>query len=242
MGASTLRWAFLDMSGFFIAGTDTGVGKTLVTGALMHAARGLGFSVQGMKPVAAGCERVGDDWVNDDVEQLRAAASQPLARVQVNPYLLREAVAPHIAADHQGVRIELQRIVEAYHVLEPMADTVFVEGVGGLLVPIDDGHDMADVVHALGLPVILVVGMRLGCLNHALLTQHAMRARGLRLVAWVANGLDPGMPAYGENMQCLQQRLAVPLLAELPHIGQPEPPDAARFVANPRLHALLATV
>lgn len=215
--------------GYFITGTDTGVGKTLVTAALLHASNGLGIRAQGMKPVAAGAELRDGVWVNEDVAMLSAASRPPPPREWLNPYLFREAIAPHIAAERKGMRIEIPRIVEAYRSLAAGADLVLVEGVGGFRVPLSDTRDTADLAVALGLPVILVVGLRLGCLNHALLTAEAIASRGLQLAAWVANRVDPEMLAVDENLNALRRRLAAPLLAELPSLEEPDPVRAARY-------------
>jgi dethiobiotin synthetase len=165
--------------GFFVTGTDTGVGKTLVSAALLHAFARLGHRVVGMKPVAAGADQIDGVWCNEDVLQLQAAANVVAAApAWVNPYLLRTPVAPHIAADHQGVSIELPRIRDAYEHLADLADVVIVEGAGGFKVPLSATRDSADLAKYLALPMILVVGMRLGCINHALLTAEAIAARG----------------------------------------------------------------
>lgn len=225
--------------GFFIVGTDTGVGKTRVAAALLRAYARLGHRAVGMKPVAAGAELLDGVWVNEDVVELRAASNVDGPLEQINPYLFREAIAPHIAADHKGVDISLPRIRAAYDALASQADVVVVEGAGGLLVPLSRDKDMADLALALKLPLILVVGMRLGCLNHALLTAEAMSNRGLELAAWVANRMDPAMAAYDENLAALAQRLPCPLLAELPYApgqGGDRVPD---LLAPKRLEALL---
>lgn len=228
------------MTGFFIAGTDTGVGKTLVTAAMLFAWNGVGTRAMGMKPVAAGCMQVDGPWLNEDVELIKTAAHHAAADEWVNPYLFRPPIAPHLAAERKGVRIHIPRILEAYIRLEDEADVVLVEGAGGLLVPLDDRRDMADLARALGLPVILVVGMRLGCLNHALLTLEAMNARGLRLAGWVANRLDPDMAAYEENRRWLAQRMPAPMLFEVPFLSIPNARDVARLIPAKRLQSLLA--
>ncbi len=225
--------------GFFVAGTDTHIGKTLVAAALLHAYAGLGHRVLGMKPVAAGAEWIDGAWVNEDVAMLRAASNVPAAPELLNPYLFREAIAPHIAADHKGARIEIPRIRAAYDELAARADVVLVEGVGGLLVPLSARKDAADLAVALGLPLILVVGMRLGCINHALLTAEAIAARGLKLAGWVANRVDPAMAAYDENLAALSHRLPTPLLAELPYMASPDPLRAAHFLSPQKLTAIL---
>jgi dethiobiotin synthetase len=215
--------------GLFVTGTDTGVGKTLVTAALLHALAGLGERVVGMKPVAAGAERVDGVWINEDVQALRAASPVAAPLERVNPYLFREAIAPHIAAEHRGVRIEVPRIVESFEELAAQGGAVLVEGAGGLLVPRGPGRDMADLAIALGLPMLLVVGMRLGCLNHALLTAEAIERRGLRLAGWVANRLDPKMAAYDENLASLAARLPAPLVADLPVMPAADARQASRY-------------
>jgi dethiobiotin synthetase len=230
------------VSGFFIAGTDTGVGKTLVAAALLHAYADLGLRVLGMKPVAAGAELVDGVWVNEDVARLRAAGNVQAAPELLNPYLFREAIAPHIAADHKGVRIEIPRIRAAFEALAALADVVVVEGVGGLLVPLSEHKDAADLAVALDRPLILVVGMRLGCINHALLTAEAIAARGLKLAGWVANRLDPAMAAYGENLSALSKRLPAPLLGELPHMASVDAQRAARFLSPQKLTAILDNI
>lgn len=227
------------MSGVFVTGTDTGVGKTLVSCALLHAWAALGRRCVGMKPVAAGAELVEGAWVNEDVARLQAASNIAAPGEWINPYLLREAIAPHIAAEHKGVNIELPRIRAAYEGLAGLAEVVVVEGVGGFRVPLSPRKDTADLAGMLGLPVILVVGMRLGCLNHALLTSEAIAARGLRLAGWVANAIAPDMAAQGENLATLIRLLPAPLLAELPHQATPDPARLAALFPPKRLHALL---
>jgi len=168
--------------------------------------------VVGMKPVAAGCEN--GRWV--DVEALVAASTVVAPREWINPYALMPPVAPHIAAHQAGIEINVEIIRQACLELQNLAEVVIVEGSGGFLVPLNERHDGADLARALGLPVILVVGMRLGCLNHALLTARAVRATGLPLVGWVANLIDPCMLAFEENVRTLEQRLDCPLLGVLP--------------------------
>ncbi len=226
--------------GFFITGTDTGVGKTLFSAALLHALSGLGVRAVGMKPVAAGAELQDGVWVNEDVALLRAASGVAAPPELVNPYLFREPIAPHIAAEHKGAVIEIPRIAAALDALAQSADLVVVEGAGGFRVPLGPRTDMADLAVRLGLPLILVVGMRLGCLNHALLTAEAIAARGLRLAAWVANRIDPDMLAYEQNLATLTARLQAPLLAEFPHLAEADPGTAARLIPPRKLHALLS--
>ncbi len=225
--------------GFFITGTDTGVGKTLCSAALLHALAALGVRALGMKPVAAGADYVDGAWINEDVTLLRAASAVAAPMEWVNPYLFREPIAPHIAAERKGVMIDVARIAAARDALATLADMVVVEGAGGFRVPLGPRQDTADLVVRLGMPVILVVGMRLGCLNHALLTAEAVAARGLTLAAWIANRIDPAMAAYDENLDALRARLPAPMLAELPHMTPVDPVRAVQYFAPRKLHDLL---
>ncbi len=212
---------------YFITGTDTGVGKTLVSCALQHAFAAQGKSVVGMKPVAAGCA---DNGLHEDVRQLRAASNILASGGQINPYCFMQPVAPLLAARFTGVSISFARIAESFSELNSQADVVIVEGVGGFRVPLDDEQDSADLAQQLGLPVVLVVGMRLGCLNHALLTAEAIAARGLVLAGWVANMLDADMAMPDENIAALQQRIRAPLLGVVPHRVQPDAREAASLL------------
>lgn len=202
----------------FVAGTDTGVGKSRASVALLHALRQAGHArVVGMKPVAAGAVRQPDgSWLNEDVAALRAASTLAVPPALDNPVVLPMPASPHAAAAAAGVRITLPPILDACRTLQAQADAVVVEGAGGLRVPLSDTLDGGDLAQALGLPVILVVGLRLGCLNHALLTAEALAARGLRLAGWVANAIEPGMLAAEANVEHLQARLPAPLLAHWP--------------------------
>ena len=199
---------------WFVTGTDTEIGKTFVSCALLHAARIAGFSAAGMKPVAAGIDANGH---NEDVEQLRAASNVVVARELTNPYCLRAPIAPHLAAAEEGRSIAFAPIQAAYGQLAAGADVVIVEGVGGFRVPLGSDGDSADLAVALGLPVVLVVGMRLGCISHALLTAEAIAARGLLLAGWVANAIDPAMARAAENLATLSELLPAPLLGSVPY-------------------------
>lgn len=203
---------------YFVTGTDTGVGKTLVSVALLRAFAGRGLRVVGFKPVAAGCDA---DGLNDDAKALRAASNIAPSYAEVNPYCLAQPVAPHLAAAASGQRIELPRVLRAYRALAARADQVIVEGAGGFRVPLNDTEDSADLARELNLGVILVVGMRLGCLNHGLLTCEAIAARGLTLSGWVANVREANMPMLQENIAALRQRVAAPLLGVIPFLSAP---------------------
>lgn len=199
---------------YFIAGTDTEIGKTRAACALLHALRARGLSTVGMKPVAAGTDAAG---VNEDVAALVAASSFAAPPALVNPYCFADPIAPHVAAREAGVTMRAAPVLAAFGELGRQADAVIVEGVGGFLVPLADDFDAADLAVALALPVILVVGMRLGCLSHALLTQEAIRARGLALAGWIANRVDPRMSRFDENLETLKARLQAPLLGVIAH-------------------------
>ncbi|HEX4585532.1 MAG TPA: dethiobiotin synthase [Burkholderiaceae bacterium] len=207
----------------FVTGTDTGVGKTLASCALLKRLRAGGLRALGMKPVAAGVEATPEGPVNADVVALRRASSWPAPLSEVNPYLFEPAIAPHLAAASAGVRIEIEPIRQAFESLRRSADAVVVEGVGGFLVPLNERDDAGDLAVALALPVVLVVGMRLGCLNHALLTQQAIVARSLTLAGWIANSIDPGMARFDQNLQALRERIAAPLLGVMPYRPAPDP-------------------
>jgi dethiobiotin synthetase len=209
---------------YFITGTDTGVGKTLVSCALLHAFAAQEKRVVGFKPVAAGCD---DEDHNEDAKQLRAASNVLVGYGQINPYCFMHPVAPHIAARNSGVRIELSRILTTYRELSSQADEVIVEGAGGFLVPLNEKQDSADLVKELCLPVIVVVGMRLGCLNHALLTMRVIADCELDCAGWVANVLDADMPALQQNIDALRERIAAPLLGVIPYQAQPDAKVAA---------------
>ncbi len=210
---------------YFVTGTDTGVGKTLVSCALLHAFAGQGRRTAGFKPVAAGCD---EDRHNDDANALRAASTLGLSYEQVNPYSLGDALAPHLAARNEGVHIELGRILAAYRELASQADEVIVEGVGGFCVPLSDTQTTADLARQLHLPVIVVVGMRLGCINHSLLTVRAIADYQLECAGWVANVLDDKMPALQENIGALRERIAAPLLGVIPRQATPDAAVAAK--------------
>ena len=209
------------MEGFFITGTDTEIGKTFVTAALTRAFAARGLRVAPIKSLAAGQDFVDGRWVNEDVATLRAAQTLGLSDAEVGPLQFREPCAPHIAARLEGGVIDRDALLAAIHTTAGKADIALVEGVGGFRVPLTDGWDTADLAVDLGLPVILVVGLRLGCINHALLTAEAVRARGLRLAAWVANTVDPHQPHVADNLASLQAGLKAPCLGHIPRLSDP---------------------
>lgn len=209
-------------NGYFVTGTDTGVGKTLVACSLLRAFANRGFKVAGMKPVASGAVPRSGGLVHDDVEKLIAAGNADVPREHVNPYCFEPPVAPHIAAAGAGTRIDLDRIGRSYDALAARADVVVVEGIGGFRVPLGPGIDTAQLAARLALPLVLVVGLRLGCLNHALLTVEAIADRGLKLAGWVANHADPGMAAAEENVRALETLIGAPLLARIAFTASPD--------------------
>ncbi|HEY9099950.1 MAG TPA: dethiobiotin synthase [Thiobacillus sp.] len=195
--------------GYFVTGTDTGVGKTRVAVALIHALRAQGLRVAAMKPVSAGSH---PGELNEDVVALLQAANVEADVSDVNPYAFAEPIAPHIAAQQAGVTIELSVIAKAYSRLAAQADVVVVEGAGGWRVPLNEHEDMADLAQCLGLPVVLVVGLRLGCLNHAVLTADSILYRQVAWAGWVGNHIDPEMAQQTANLAALRSRLPAPCL------------------------------
>ncbi len=229
----------------FVTGTDTGVGKSLVAGALVRTQVLQGWRVAGMKPVAAGAtwqpdpQGQGGQWRNEDVELLAAASNVVVARSALCPYVLEKPLAPHIAAELAGIELDREVILRAYARLRAQSDAVVVEGVGGFRVPLAPGFDTADLACSLGLPVVLVVGLRLGCLNHAALTAEAIAARGLYLAGWVANCIDPRMSQPERNLATLAGLLHAPCLGVIPHLANPRVEGAlahldASILARPR--------
>jgi dethiobiotin synthetase len=221
---------------FFITGTDTAIGKTRVATALLKAAREQGLQVLGLKPVAAGCEDHGGIQANEDAWRLMQGSSGNPAYADVNPMALREAMAPHIAAQREGRRIEVARLVAHCQPLIKAAEFTVIEGAGGWDVPLNDAESMADLAAGLGCPVILVVGLKLGCLNHALLTARSIQAHGLQLAGWVANRVDPAMVVAEENIATLEKRIPAPLLGTL---AWDENPDSTKVSAALNIGPLL---
>ena len=223
--------------GFFVTGTDSGIGKTVASAALLCALRAQGLRAVGMKPVASGCERIGGEWRNEDALALQRASDPRPDYADVNPYALPEATAPELAARAAGVDIALAPIVSAYRRLTELADAVVVEGVGGWAAPLSAALDQLDVVRALRLPVVLVVGLKLGCINHARLTARAIAADGVRLAGWVGNDVDPELAQADEYFALLAPRIPAPCLGRLPFA---QVPDAAALSAHLDCAPLLA--
>ena len=215
---------------FFVTGTDTEVGKTLVSAALLFALAKMGVRAAGMKPVAAGATLIDDVWHNEDVDALMAAASVACETELVVPYLMRTPAAPHIVAQLEKLNISAAHIQACYTQLTQHADAVIVEGVGGFCVPLNAEITTADIAEQLALPVIMVVGMRLGCINHALLTAQAIAAKGLTLAGWVANTIDDDMLYLNENLIAISDRLSAPLLGCIPRFQKPSAHAAAEFL------------
>lgn len=223
------------MKAFFVTGTDTEIGKTVLTAGLTHLGVIAGLRSVAVKPVAAGLEFISGRWVNEDVERLLEATNVGLSEAQVGPLQLRTPCAPHIAARLDGVSIRREPLLASVRETLAQGEIGFVEGVGGFRVPLAEGWDTADLAADLALPVILVVGLRLGCINHALLTAEAILARGLHLAGWIANTVDPDMPYIEENMAALSAGLQSPCWGHVPRLDHPSP---AAVAAHLRLDAL----
>ena len=216
----------------FITGTDTGVGKSLVAASLLRALQARGLRALGMKPVASGCAMTAQGLRNEDAQLLRTHGSGAPDYNLVNPFALSEPIAPHLAAAHAGTTITLAPVLDAYAALAAMAQCVVVEGVGGWAVPLSPALMQADLVRALKLPVILVVGLRLGCINHALLTARAIESDGCELAGWIANQIDPAMACIEENLATLRERLPARCLGVLPHTSAPDPRALASYLRD----------
>jgi len=239
MSANTTASQAASFKGLFITGTDTEIGKTCITAgltyALSHAVGHSGLRVAPIKPLAAGQDLVDGQWVNEDVQQLHAAQNIGMSPEQVGPLQYRAACAPHIAAAMEGRSIERHAVLAAIRASAALGDFALVEGVGGFRVPLSPGFDTADLAAELALPVVLVVGLRLGCINHALLTAEAIRARGLMLVGWVANTVDAAMPHVTDNLAALDAALAAPCWGHIPRLKLP---TAAAVAEHLNLQAL----
>ena len=202
---------------FFLAGTDTDVGKTVVSCALLRQATAAGLSTLGLKPIAAGCEKIDGEYRNDDALALMASSTASLPYKAVNPIAFADPIAPHIAAMHSGVSVSASDLANQCQQQLVNDHFTIIEGAGGWRVPLNDTESMADLARVLGLPVILVVGFKLGCLNHALLTVEAITRDGLPLAGWVANQIDPDMAVVDENLASLKQRINAPCLGFIPY-------------------------
>lgn len=219
---------------YFVTGTDTGVGKTMVSAALLHAARDAGLRTLAVKPVAAGCDATAEGLRNEDALMLQQAITEPLSYQEINPVALLEAIAPHVAAKIAGVTLSTQRLAGFCRgVMFKPGDLCLIEGAGGWRVPLNDRETYARLPQELDLPVILVVDLRLGCINHALLTAEAIRRDGLTLAGWIANRAGPErMEAEADSLAYLQQSLGAPLLGELPWVEQSRPEALASYLTD----------
>jgi len=204
--------------GYFVCGTDTGVGKTLIARSLLARLNDLGYSTAAMKPVASGCGATIEGLRNDDAVQLMNLASAPLPYEQVNPYALQRPIAPNLAADEQGVEIKVAKIVERFQKISRSVDFLIVEGVGGWMVPLSGTELVADMARAMALPLILVVGIRLGCINHALLTVAAIQSGSRLPMMWIANMVEPDIDAVSGIIDTLQERIPYPLVGIVPYV------------------------
>jgi len=221
----------------FITGTDTDVGKTVVACGLLNALNQAGFTTAALKPVAAGAERIGGTLINSDAQHLQHCASVSFPYEVVNPYVFPDAVAPHIAAKNRGQVLTVAKLKEASQAaLRANANYLVVEGAGGWLVPLNEQETLADFAAAITAEVILVVGLKLGCINHALLSEQAVRVSGLKVVGWVANHISPAMPESIANIEALRAHLAAPLLGEVPYIPKA---DSTAVAASLDLSSLI---
>lgn len=221
---------------FFIAGTDTDVGKTTVAAGLLRAARQAGLSTVAGKPVASGCVRTADGLRNSDALALLSECSLPLDYAEVNPLALEPAIAPHLAASEAGLTLEVASLLPAMQrLLARQADFTLIEGAGGWRVPLNGQQYLSDLAIALQLPVILVVGVRLGCINHAVLSAEAILRDGLPLAGWVANIIEPGTSRLEENLQTLNEQLPAPCLGQVPRLEQATSENVARYLYLQRL-------
>lgn len=221
------------MFGVYLTGTDTGIGKTLASASLLHALRARGLRAAGMKPVASGCERSDGAWRNADALALQRAGEPGIAYADINPFALEHPLAPELAARDAGIEVTLEPILAAHARLAARVDALVVEGVGGWAAPLSARLMQADLVRALRLPVVLVVGLRLGCLNHALLSARAIAADGLHLAGWIGSHVDPAMARVEDNLAMLRARLPAPCWGVLPHAPHGEPQALAAHLRLP---------
>ena len=218
---------------FYVTGTDTGVGKSVASAALLHALRARGRRAIGMKPVASGCEWIDGGWRNEDARLLQAASEPRPDYDDVNPFALRAPVAPELALRDDGVELALTPILAAHARLASQGDAMVVEGVGGWAAPLSAELDQLDLIRALRLPVVLVVGLRLGCINHARLSVRAIQDDGVELLGWIGNVIDPAMARIDDNFGILRQRLPIPCWGRLPYAARPDPEALSRHLQLP---------
>ena len=224
---------------FFITGTDTNVGKTLIAAGLLIAAKNKGLTTAALKPVAAGCEKTEEGLRNSDALLLQSVITQPLAYEQINPYALESAIAPHIAAQQEKRSLSVDRLSGFCRGVLSSADFTLLEGAGGWRVPINARETLADLAKNLQLPVIMVVGIRLGCINHALLTFEAIVRDGVPVAGWVANCVDVDMPVLQENIDSLRARLPVPCLGVVPFLADQSPAVVATYFDETELQKII---
>lgn len=224
---------------YFIAGTDTDAGKTLIAAGLLNKAKSAGLSTVGLKPIAAGCQETPEGLRNDDALMLMAQSTEELPYEQVNPIAFAPPIAPHIAGQQLRRPLSAGRIVGLLRgvLMINRAQFTLVEGAGGYRVPLNPKETLADVTKELNLPVILVVGMKLGCLNHALLTVEAIHRDGLKLAGWIANRVDEDMAVYKENIETLHAMIQAPCLGEVPFLSEPTPETVASHIKLPSVDA-----
>ncbi|MDD1783682.1 dethiobiotin synthase [Enterovibrio sp. ZSDZ35] len=215
---------------YFVTGTDTEVGKTVASMAVMHAISKAGYRIAGYKPVAAGSKETDEGLMNSDAIRLRAASNVELAYEEVNPCLLDAACSPHIAADIEGRSVDFSVLSKGLRDIQAKADVALVEGAGGWRVPVSYDSTLADWVREEKLPVILVVGIKLGCLNHAYLTAEAVRRDGLEVVGWIANRVNPGTEHYSDIVKTLEHHLQVPKLGEIPYLCSVKSRDLSEYI------------
>jgi dethiobiotin synthetase len=224
------------MKGYFITATDTDAGKTYISSGLLNHWSNEGYRTLGFKPVASGCQASSQGLKNDDALKLISASNVALDYQQINPYAFEPAIAPHIAAQQVDVTIDLSLVVNLIHQQKNKADYVLVEGVGGWLVPLNNKQTIADLASLLGFPVILVVNMRLGCINHALLTIQAIQQQGLNIAGWIANNPNPSLPYLEENVQSIKKHLHSPLLGIVPDLSAHEKNNFSDFIDMKKLY------
>lgn len=214
---------------FFVTGTDTDVGKTVASAALLYSLKKSGYSTAALKPIAAGVEK--NAYVNSDVITLQDNATNKNKYEEINPFLFKDPIAPHIAAKNESVNISIEKCIEKCQpVLKSNTDFIVIEGAGGLLVPLNSSHTMLDLAIALNAEIILVVGMKLGCLNHALLTVNAINESGLKFTGWIANHLSNDMPYLTSNIESLNQRINSPLIGQIPFSNRIDPSKMSEHI------------